>query len=224
MSAPLTARCIEIGELFFDRPRLDAWQATRGLAEQVLALGEENLSEEVRPVKAAWWDEELQRLAAGLPRHPLAQAACTTAGDAASRALTAQWLVAVRTQRPDDETSRTTFQVDAFRRFGVALMLAFPHAERAAHRETIVAVGTGLSALDMIDVALVDPGERAGVAAICASCEAAALDAGDNGLAALGAAVATALRAVLDGRDVVTLSLLWRAWRAARRSRKGSSR
>ncbi|MEO0574774.1 MAG: hypothetical protein AAF004_04875 [Pseudomonadota bacterium] len=129
----------------------DALSACIALRDTILATT--HATKEVVPVKLAWWQEELQRLANGEARHPDAvrlQNALDLNTDALS--LVNEWhVVARRTAASDPLQNTTDLELDAFRHFGTVLLLGLFEARERVTADVTEQVCTCSAALYDID-------------------------------------------------------------------------
>lgn len=119
-----SALCLQVLNAYLTPQQRDTLSACHAMRDQLLAVAATR--EEVLPVKLAWWQEELVRLADGHARHPVTQhMAATLDIDPATIELIREWLIAAQRDALDVPIeSPTALRIDAFRRYGVALLLA----------------------------------------------------------------------------------------------------
>ncbi|MEO0996350.1 MAG: hypothetical protein AAFX58_02420 [Pseudomonadota bacterium] len=213
----------------------------RSLRETLLALGNE--ATPATELQAAWWHDEIRRLAAGEPRHPLTRplAAAVAAGTLDPGLLT-ELLVAAESRRagqwPD---SAESLRLDLFRRHAVPLQIAAAAcagtaAETAAvataAKHTGIAYGYLTLAAASADAVHKSGNDGAAPAVSPGTPEACELGLRDiqavtaapwSGIAVLDlyrALTAEGLKRRGGGRTMSRFRLLWIAWRTARASRR----
>ncbi len=204
----------------------------RSLRETLLALGDE--STPATELQAAWWHDELRRLAAGEPRHPLTRPlAAAVASGALDPGLLTELLVAAEArragQRPD---SAESLRLDLFRRHAAPLQIvaaacAGSGAFATAAKHTGIAYGYFALAAAPDDAVNRIAGDATPAGAADAGelgrREIQALDGTPwSGIAALDlyrALTAEGLKRLDSGRTMSRFRLLWIAWRTARASR-----
>ncbi|MEM8547208.1 MAG: hypothetical protein AAGF46_03505 [Pseudomonadota bacterium] len=176
------------------------------------------VSDEVRPIKSAWWQDELERLQAAEPRHPAAIALFRANGPI-DRTLAREWLVLAERIRDGIQAETwSDFEIDAFRRFGVALALAFLSAAERDTDAGMASVATAASAFSAVDQGVDDDTRVAALVTVLSELRPQTASAP---LAALLATLKLSLERMATGRKppgrfALTLS----AWRAARASQK----
>ncbi len=214
--SPSVRRCLDVAAIYLDDRARARQQAAFQIADEVFALADPSLSPEVRPVKMQWWEEELRRTATGSPRHPLTRALLPGPLRAEHLPLLRQWLVHARTRRHEETESRTSFRIDAFRKFGVALLIATDDPLESTRRSTATDLGCAIATLDALDRGVGVQDVAAEVASIrrpLTEVRGAALPVA---WVALAATLEYSLGRLTDRKKVRSLPLVFRAWRAAR--------
>lgn len=183
--------------------------------ESILALADGSVSDEVKPVKMAWWEDELRRFGAGSARHPDTQQLAASGVGVSSYPLLHQWLVASRTKRTEEEDNHISYRIDAFRRFGVLLLLTVDEPQSEDLSRATTALACALTAVTALDRQTPESGDETGVNAIRTDLERAKTHA-NPGLRALAATTDYAITRKIQRRRIRPLRLMWHAWRGAR--------
>lgn len=191
------------------------------LRDTILATND--ATKEVVPVKLAWWQEELQRLGDGVPRHPATVRISELAPlNADALALINEWhVVARRTATDTPLTTTTDVELESFRLFGTTLLVAlFDADERQTPQitEQARACGAALYVIDQVDhtTAL----DSAFISEVTARLQAIAEAPTTMALAVLAAVLTKHVNACATGGTPGSLTTTFAAWRAARQWRK----
>lgn len=217
---PTLARCVDLAMLYAEGNVRERFLAAIAVASEIVDASSDTVSAEVRPVKLAWWDDEIQRLAAGAPRHPLTQALSASRLDASALPLMRQWLVAARTTRDEQDVSRTTFRVDAFRRYGAAWQLAFGSAPSGQNQQDINAIASAMYAVYVIETEGLADDSVASAQVIVEELTPTIDGTQDPCLAAMSELLRSCLLALSQQRALPAWRLMIRSWRAARKTNR----
>lgn len=217
---PTLTRCVDLALLYAEVDVRERFLAAIAVASEIIDASSDTVSAEVRPVKLTWWDDELRRLAAGAPRHPLTKALSTTRLEASALPLIRQWLVAARTTRDESDVSRTTFRVDAFRRYGAAWHLALDSALSDQHGQDVNAIASAMYAVYVIETEGPADDPVASAQVIAEELGPTINEAQDPCLAAMAELLRTSLHALSQNRAVPAWRLMIRSWRAARKTNR----
>ncbi|MEM6819583.1 MAG: hypothetical protein AAF578_12420 [Pseudomonadota bacterium] len=214
--SPTAKRCLDVAAIYLSAEAQAQQKAAFEIAAEVSALADPSLSPEVRPIKMQWWDEELRRTTTGSPRHPLTKALVPGPLNAEHLPLLRQWLVHARTKRTPESESRTSFRIDAFRRFGVALLIATDNPLELAQRTSATDLACALATLDALDRGAAPRDFTEEVASIRRPLTEVCGGSLPVAWVALAATLDYSLGRLTDGKKVRSLPLVFRAWRAAR--------
>ncbi|MEO1582878.1 MAG: hypothetical protein AAFR91_13690 [Pseudomonadota bacterium] len=214
--SPSAKRCLDVAAIYLDDRAQARQQAAFQIAAEVFALADPSLSPEVRPVKMQWWEEELRRTATGSPRHPLTKALLPGPLHIEHLPLLRQWLVHARTRRQPGTESRTSFRIDAFRKFAVALLIATDDPLETTQRSKATDLGCALATLDALDRGIAAKDVAAEVASIRRPLSEVCGASLPVAWVALAATLEYSLGRLTEGKKVRSLPLVFRAWRAAR--------
>ncbi|MEL6869441.1 MAG: hypothetical protein AAFO81_06535 [Pseudomonadota bacterium] len=120
-----SALCLQILDAYLTPAQRERLAVCHAMRDQILSAAQTR--QEVLPVKLAWWQEEINRLAAGEARHPVSKAVARVVTiDAHRIGLIEEWLTAARRDALSIAIeSATALRIDAFRRHGTPLMLAW---------------------------------------------------------------------------------------------------
>lgn len=215
---PTLARCVDLAMLYAEVDVRERFVAATAVASEIVDASSDAVSAEVRPVKLSWWDDEIQRLAAGAPRHPLTQALSAAQLDASALPLMRQWLVAARTTRDEQDVSRTTFRVDAFRRYGAAWQLALGSALSDQNQQHVNAIASAMYAVYVIETEGLADDSVASAQVILEELVPTIEATQDPCLAAMAELLRSSLHALSRKRAVSAWRLMIRSWRAARKT------
>ncbi|MEL7312286.1 MAG: hypothetical protein AAFN07_12290 [Pseudomonadota bacterium] len=215
--SPVVRQCLAHAELYLPDLERQRLEAASSVMNAIYELREEHVSDEVRPAKSAWWDEELRRFSTGLARHPDTKLLAASGVNVESYPLLRQWLIAIRTHRSEAQLTATAFRIDAFRRFGTLLLLSTTdtHTDSTIHSAT--ALACGLTAVESLSESPHGTDMDAGVETIRQQLTGASGHC-NPGWRALANTLDFALRRLLQHQSVGSLGLMWHAWRGARKT------
>lgn len=133
-SDDLAGHCLALTCNFSNDDLATAMKVTFALRDAVFASTVTSQQTEVCRVQLAWWQEELNRVTKGEPRHPKARAfakACHV-GDGVD-VLFREWVVAAE-RRLENATAKdeTAYRISAYRDYGTTLQLALNPTTPAA--------------------------------------------------------------------------------------------
>ncbi|MEM1438858.1 MAG: hypothetical protein AAF545_13065 [Pseudomonadota bacterium] len=215
--------CLRLAMAFVDEPYGQRLEAAYLLREAVVGAATTSSETAVCATQLQWWRDELDRLVAGEPKHPVSQQFAERIGtDADTMQFANEWIV--DTERllfgpaPEDTASH---RIAGYRRYGASLMLALTPETRASCAPVVRDIAVALYALDEHRNEPVFDYETA--MTLHATINDSAEQLTDVGVAVLAATSANALRRRYDGLKPGAVRQLRFAWRSARRTRKNGA-